>query len=161
MLSTCEAFSGVARRGQRRAGRKVGWGPLKPSDLIAYQTVEQGPRQRELTIGRVVANYQQPIPYDSKVVVVPYSARWEGTALVHKPLYLSPEGERVEEGDASTGPATETVSYAAIVWFVSRLLASGELPGEDRRALASGGWKLNLTCSEKDTIRMIREASSV
>ena len=36
------------------AGRRKGWGPLSYGCFVAFQTVPQGPKSRELTVGKVL-----------------------------------------------------------------------------------------------------------
>ena len=80
-----EGASGAAGR----PGRRTGWGGLAPGALVAYQTVPQGPRAKELLIGKVQANDR-----DGQIVLVqPHRARWLYVKIIHEPLYQEREGQ--------------------------------------------------------------------
>ena len=66
---------------QRKAGRRTGWGPLAAGAFVAYQTVNEGPRSRELTIGRVLVNHRE----ERRATLRPYRGCWRGVQVAHIP----------------------------------------------------------------------------
>ena len=57
MLRREGAFAGVGTMHSGfKAGRRTGWGPLHMGSYVAYQTVNQGPESRQLTVGKVFIN---------------------------------------------------------------------------------------------------------
>ena len=80
-----------------------------------------GPRARELTIGKVLVNERA----GHTVMVQPYGAQWGGVRIVHRPLYQTPEGYSAEPGPRI---AKELVRYEALVTQVETLAGGGALP---------------------------------
>ena len=101
-----------------RPGRRAGWGGLAPGAFVAYQTVPQGPRAKQLSIGKVQGNDRD----GQTVLVQPHRARWLYVKIVHEPLYQEREGQTTKP----TGKeAVDSVRYEALVKTVS-LLKDGE-----------------------------------
>ena len=49
-------LAGPRHRGLRNVGQRKGWTGLSKGAYIAYQTISQGPKARELTIAKVLKN---------------------------------------------------------------------------------------------------------
>ena len=64
-----------------RAGKRIGWGELYTGDMVAYQTIYSGADQKQLTIGRVLANERDRMHMN----VQPYLARWSRTKVTYHP----------------------------------------------------------------------------
>ena len=81
---------------------------------MAYQAVPQGPKAKQLSLGKVPTNNRD----DQSVLVQPYESQWMFVKIVHVPLYQSREGTTTEP----TGmDAVDTVRYAALVKTVQLL----------------------------------------
>ena len=52
----------------RGTGRRKGWIGLSGGAFVAYQTIANGPSEKELTIAKVIKNLQA----DERVLVLPY-----------------------------------------------------------------------------------------
>lgn len=115
----------------RTAGRRAGWGPLARGDMVAYQTVFEGYRSKELTIGRVLVNDRD----QQTVVVQPYEAQWSGIRVVNRLCYQTPFGYTLVPCSAE---AKETTRYGALVSQVE-LLTGGELTHGCARCLSDRG----------------------
>ena len=111
-------------RSGHHAGRRKGWGPLSYGCFVAFQTVPQGPKSRELTVGKVLENRRD----DQQVVVHQYRGLWKQVRVVHVPAFLGANGEVLDPRAAVRGsaPSQVTVLYAALVLQVE-LQAGGEL----------------------------------
>ena len=119
-----------------RAGRRIGWGGLAPGAYVAYMTIPQGPRSRELTVGLVLVNHRE----QQEITVQPHRGKWGGVRVVHTPLFSSPEGE---VGGPGHPTLKAQVRYQALVLQVE-LLAGGELTYGSSRTLSNRGWGLML-----------------
>ena len=98
---------------------------------VAYQTVLNGQRARELTVGRVLVNMRD----DKTVLVQPHVGRWSRVRVIHLPLYQTANGYVTEVGPTI---AKETVRYEALVSQVE-LLHGGELSHGSTRRLSDRG----------------------
>ena len=127
---TTNAPDSVLRSGFK-AGRRAGWGPLAGGAIVAYQTIANGPKSKELTIGRVLVNNRD----QKQVFIQPYRAMWTGTRLVHRPLFQTAEGYSLTPGPTE---AKETVRYEALVSQVEQL-TGGELTHGCLRRLSDRG----------------------
>ena len=87
---------------------------------MAYQTVGQGPRCKDLSVGKVLRNYQE----GQNVTIQPYKGIWRRLRVCHYPLYRAQDGTLTMS--ATTTLANETVRYSALVLQVE-LLVGGEL----------------------------------
>ena len=77
------------RVGLRGTGRRKGWAGLGSGAFVAYQSVGNGPRAKELDVGRVVRNLQQ----DQRVLFHPYKGVWRQLRVCHYPLYRTEAGD--------------------------------------------------------------------
>ena len=102
---------------------------------MAYQTICQGPRRKDLSVGKVVRNH----PEGQNVTVQPYKGIWKQLKVCHYPLSRAPDGTLTMS--ATSTPASETVRYAALVLQVE-LLVGGEINHGSARALSDRGWGL-------------------
>ena len=91
-----------------RPGRRAGWGHLAPGGYVAYQTVPQGPKAKDLTVGKVQANDRD----GQTVLVQPHRARWLYVKITHELLYQGREGLQTKPGGRE---AVDTVRYEALV----------------------------------------------
>jgi hypothetical protein len=132
MLADAADLPEGARRAVK-AGRKSGWGPLARGAFVAYQTVPQGVKSKQLTVGGVVLNDRE----SSMVTVQPYRGKWGRVRIIHVPQYQTRNGYC----DSPGKPAHEVIPYAALVLQVE-LLKGGELMHGSSRSLESGGWGL-------------------
>ena len=111
-----------------RAGRRNGWGPLASGAYVAYQTVFDGPKGKELTAGKVLIN-ERP---EQKVILQPHEGIWQGLKVAHKPCYQTPHGYTLTPNH---DVARERVGYEALVSQVE-LRAGGELVHSSARRLS-------------------------
>jgi hypothetical protein len=130
------------RVGLRGVGRRKGWAGLTGGAFVAYQSVRNGPRAKELDVGLVI----RKLHADERVLLHPYKGVWRQLRVCHYPRY------RTEAGDLSTDPsprqAEETVRYSALVLQVE-LLRGGELTYGSARTLSDRGWGLRVEVAEQ------------
>ena len=122
----------VGRAGLRGAGRRKGWAGLGTGAFVAYQTSGQGPRRKDLSIGKVLRNY----PDGQNITIQPYKGIWRQLRVCHYPLYRAPDGTLTISATATA--ANETVRYSALVLQVE-LLVGGELNHGSARTLSDRG----------------------
>ena len=131
---------GVKKPSGKLAGRRVGWGPLARGAMVAYHVCFQGPKSKNLQIGRVLVNDRDR----QTVMLQPYEGQWSGIRIAHRPYYQTNAGYSLEPGPDE---AKETVRYDALVSQVE-LLTGGELTQGCARRLSERGWGL-LICEKK------------
>ena len=116
---------------------------------MAYQTVPQGVKSKQLTVGGVVLNDRE----SSMVTVQPYRGKWGRVRIIHVPQYQTRNGYC----DSPGKPAHEVIPYAALVLQVE-LLKGGELTHGSSSCLESRGWGLLITNLPSETVRFMKEA---
>ena len=101
-------LGGPRHRGLRNVGKRKGWTGLSRGAYIAYQTISQGPKARELTNAKVLKNR----PAEQNALVQPHKAVWRQVRVCHFPLYTTEEGAVTMELTESV--LEESVRYSAM-----------------------------------------------
>ena len=64
--------------------------------MVAYQSIFEGPRAKDLTIGRILNSHRE----EQMILLQPCAPLWQQTRIVHKPLYVSPYCETLDSRGA-------------------------------------------------------------